>query len=109
MGGRSIPLPAARRGSYPSKTVSDDKEKKGGFVVGGISFGTGGQSKQVARADGGDAPRKASAGAPIERDEALMPLRVLVVGDFIPANEFNAGINAPAHAVTVEPAGIDEL
>ena len=34
-----IPLPAARRGSYPSKTVSDDKEKKGGFVVGGIGIG----------------------------------------------------------------------
>src|SRR5437763_14419749 len=104
MGGRSIPLPAARRGSYPSKTVSDDKEKKGGFVVGGISFGVGGQSKQVTRADGAPAlPGSSADGSSrpthradqVERDEDLMPLRVLCVGDFIPQNEQNAGINAP--------------
>ncbi len=88
--------------------MSDDKEKKGGFTVGGISFGVGGQSKQVARADGAEAPRKASASAPLERDEALMSLRVLAVGDFIPANEFNAGINPPEHPITVEAAGIDQ-
>ncbi len=107
MGGRAyITLPVALSGSYPAQTVSKDKEKdEGGIVLGGISFGVG-PSKPVARAEGA-APRRAA--APVEMDEALMPLRVLAVGDFVPKPEFNAGINAPEHAVTVEPAGIDQL
>jgi type VI secretion system ImpC/EvpB family protein/type VI secretion system ImpB/VipA family protein len=81
--------------------VNSDDKKEGGFVVGGISFGVG-PSKPI---ESGSS-RKA---APVERDEALMPLRVLAVGDFIPKNEHNAGINAPDHPVTVEPAGLDAL
>ena len=81
---------------------SDDKGKgngnddAGGFVVGGIGFGTTSSKSEP------------SAG-PVDLTDALMPLRVLAVVDLLPAGSFNAGAHPPETPVRVEPGNFDAL
>ena len=73
--------------------MSDDDDK-GGFVFGGIGFGSGPQRP----------PHN-----PIEVDGVVLPMRLLVLGDFVGRGEFNAGINPPEHPVTVQAAELAPL
>ncbi len=88
--------------------TSDDKEDKGGFVVGGISFGTAGTPSRPVATEAGKRPERV-AGGPIELDEALLPLRVVAVVDLLPSGSFNAGAHPPKEPVAVEPGHFDAL
>ncbi len=92
-----------------AKIMSNEDEDSGGIVLGGISFGVG-PAKEPA--GGGKAPpdeaKKAPSG-PVEVDNAMLPLRVTVVGDFVPSAQFNAGANPPEHPIPIDPTAFDEL
>ncbi|MEZ4296193.1 MAG: type VI secretion system contractile sheath large subunit [Polyangiaceae bacterium] len=45
----------------------------------------------------------------VEEQGPLLPLRVVVVADLTPHDEFNAGASAPEGAIRVEPKQFDEL
>lgn len=62
-----------------------------GFIKSGMSFNVG-----------EDAPSAQTEGP-------VLPLRVLVVTDLLPRDEFNAGANAPDLAIRVDPLAFDDL
>jgi len=62
-----------------------------GFIKSGMSFNVG-----------EDAPSPQTEGP-------VLPLRVLVVTDLLPRDEFNAGANAPDLAIRVDPLAFDDL
>ncbi|MBI4699918.1 MAG: type VI secretion system contractile sheath large subunit [Deltaproteobacteria bacterium] len=96
------------------KDRKDDKDNR--FRLGQVSFGL--SSPQAAargeRPDGGAAAargeidvRDAAAAAAETRD--LMPLRVLVLADLTPGDQYNAGASAPEHAIRIDPGRFDDL
>lgn len=62
-----------------------------GFIKSGMSFNVG-----------EDAPAAQTEGP-------VLPLRMLVVTDLLPRDEYNAGANAPDLAIRVDPLAFDEL
>jgi len=89
--------------------VSSD-EPKGGFTIGGIGFGVG-PSRPVAEVVKGDGARAVAheADALIEVTGMIPPMRVLVVGDFVPDRDYNAGILAPEHPIRLAAGEVDAL
>ena len=85
---------------------SDDKEDKGGFVVGGIGFGSGDVPKP---APANPTPTTGAQAGPIELSDVLMPLRVVAVVDLIPSGSSNAGAHPPEGPVAVDPGDFDAL
>jgi type VI secretion system protein ImpC len=91
---------------------SDDKEDKGGFVVGGISFGFGPSAEKKPGIPDIAAPVKTGpkpGGGLVELSEQMLPLRVVCVVDLVPRGEFNAGAHPPEIPVAVDPAELDGL
>jgi len=94
-------------------TVSTDEEDKGGIVLGGISFGTGGAEKPPAKAP--DAESTTGEGSPNAADqqtelgETLLPLRAVVVADLTARGAYNAGANPPPEPIAVRNGELDEL
>ncbi|MBK8251140.1 MAG: type VI secretion system contractile sheath large subunit [Polyangiaceae bacterium] len=66
-------------------------ETKKGWIKGNIGFNVG-----------EDAPDAAEVGP-------MLPLRVVVVGDLVPHDEYNAGASAPEGTLRLEPQHFDEL
>ncbi|MBK9258736.1 MAG: type VI secretion system contractile sheath large subunit [Polyangiaceae bacterium] len=62
-----------------------------GFIKGGMSFNVG-----------DDVPAAQTEGP-------VLPLRMLIVTDLLPRDEFNAGANAPDLAIRVDPLAFDDL
>jgi len=65
-------------------------ENKKGFLAGGTSFNVG--EDVIA-----------------DEKEPLLPLRIVVVSDLVPGDDYNAGASAPEGAVRLDPKGFDEL
>ncbi|HRI71594.1 MAG TPA: type VI secretion system contractile sheath large subunit [Polyangium sp.] len=62
-----------------------------GFIKGGMSFNVG-EDSPAAQTEG-----------------PVLPLRMLVVTDLLPRDEYNAGANAPDLAIRVDPLAFDDL
>ncbi len=67
-----------------------------GFIKGGMNFNVGEESPQ-------QVDQTATTGS------SILPLRMLVLADLLPRDEFNAGASAPDLAVRVDPLAFDEL
>ncbi len=94
-----------------------DDEDKGGIVLGGISFGDGMPSKPDEGKQGGasategarEVRTRGPAGGAPPLGDALLPLRVVVVADLMPGDDYNAGANPPEQATRIEVGHFDEL
>ncbi len=64
-----------------------------GFMGGSMKFNTGTEEGRMGVAEQG----------------SVLPLRVLVVAELVPRNEFNAGASAPETAIRVDAAQFDDL
>lgn len=85
-------------------------EHKGGFSLGGIGFGVGAPRASAEVATGERAARPGAAvDGLVEVEGMVLPMRVLVVGDFTPVAENNAGILPPTHAVRLAAGELDAL
>ncbi len=67
------------------------REETKGFLTGQMKFGVGDDVEEV------------------EEVATLLPLRVLVIADLVPSDDFNAGASAPPGATRVSPSDLDEL
>lgn len=65
-------------------------ETKKGWLKGNVSFNVGEEAE-------------------VEERGPILPLRIVVVADLTPADEYNAGASAPEGAIKVDPASFDEL
>ncbi|MBM4358586.1 MAG: type VI secretion system contractile sheath large subunit [Deltaproteobacteria bacterium] len=86
--------------------MSDDD--KGGFVIGGIGFGSG-AGKPIAEVVKTAAASPSGGARPLVVDGLILPLRVLVLADLIARPEWNASIHAPEHPIAVAGADVDAL
>lgn len=63
-----------------------------GFMGGNMKFGVGDDDE-----------------IPEQNDGPILPLRILVVSNFVPAGEWNAGAEAPSEAITLDPKDPEAL
>ncbi len=96
--------------------MSTDEEDKGGIVLGGISFGTGGAEKPPAKAAEGPSGDASGADTGAGADDAqqelgdvLLPLRAVIVSDLTPRGAYNAGANPPPEPIAIRNGELDEL
>lgn len=96
--------------------MSTDEEDKGGIVLGGISFGTGGAEKPPAKAAEGQSGDASGADTGAGADDAqqelgdvLLPLRAVIVSDLTPRGAYNAGANPPPEPIAIRNGELDEL
>ncbi|MSP26274.1 MAG: hypothetical protein EXR75_14190, partial [Myxococcales bacterium] len=96
--------------------VTDQKEDRGGIMLGGISFGVGAQKSpkvassgdHIGESEPASAPSVSDSG-PVELSDVLLPLRVLVLGSFLPRGDHHGGANAPAAPLRVDGNDVDPL
>ncbi len=86
-----------------------NEDEKGGFMVGGIGFGSGPRALPNNATHETSASSRDGATSPVELDGVVLPMRLLVIGDFVARGEFNAGIHPPEAPLTVPQGDVDGL
>lgn len=78
------------RGAYACGAMAGETK---GFLGGSMKFNTGTEEGRTGARE----------------QEPILPLRVLVVAELVPRNEFNAGASAPETAIRVDPMQFEDL